>query len=102
MLGSKVWLSIHEKNWRQREAAAQSVMDYTEDNLPERYSEGNTEKLFEALLEFAWICCHDKVLTIYMLGLKILSTCLRPPICSKRITAEMVNKGVKSFAPILI
>jgi hypothetical protein len=30
-----------------------------------------------------------------MLGLKILSTCLRPPICAGDVTADILNKGIK-------
>ena len=87
VLGSKVWLSINSENWRQRESSAQSVLEYTEADLSERYRGGNTAKLFLSLLEFAHICCHDKVLTIYMLGLRILSTCLKPPICAGNVTS---------------
>lgn len=53
-------------------------------------------------MEVAKIACEDKLLQIYFIGLKILSTALAPPICGKDVTPQIVNKAIKEFLPILI
>ena len=37
-----------------------------------------------------------------MLGLKILSTTLAPPICGSDVSPQVINKAIKEFLPILL
>jgi len=58
--------------------------------------------LFLALMEFARLCCNDKILQIYYDGLKILGTSLAPPICGPDVSPAMINKAIKDFVPVLM
>lgn len=102
VLGSRAWLAISSDNWRQREAAAQSVLSFIENGVPEKYLKGKSKLLFLALMEFARLCCNDKILQIYYDGLKILATSLAPPICGPDVSPAMINKAIKDFVPILM
>lgn len=53
-------------------------------------------------MEMARIACEDKILQIYYIGLKILSTALAPPVCGKDVSPKLINKILKEFTPILI
>lgn len=55
ILGARIWISAHSENWRQRQAAVQAVLNFSQDTLPERYKDGKTRNLFLALMEFARI-----------------------------------------------
>lgn len=48
--------------------------------LPDKYLDGKSKVLFLACMELAKIACEDKILSIYFIGLKILSTTLSPPV----------------------
>lgn len=63
---------------------------------------GKTKNLFLACIELARIICQDKILEIYFIGLRILTTCLAPPVCGDDIQPAIVNKVLTEFAPILI
>ena len=64
--------------------------------------EGRSKKLFLACMEMARIACEDKILQIYYIGLKILSTALAPPVCGKDVSPKLINKVLKEFTPLLI
>jgi hypothetical protein len=102
ILGARIWISTHSENWRQRAAAVQAVLDFSENKLPERYQDGKTRNLFEALMEFARINAEDKVLQIYYTSLKIISIALAPPICSDDVPVTLINKNLQKLMPILI
>mmetsp|Transcript_19087 Transcript_19087/g.16407 ORF Transcript_19087/g.16407 Transcript_19087/m.16407 type:complete len:100 (-) Transcript_19087:760-1059(-) len=68
----------------------------------EKYLNGKSKKLFLASMEVARIACEDKLLQIYFIGLKILSTALAPPICGTDVSPQLINKVLKEFLPILI
>lgn len=53
-------------------------------------------------MEMARMACEDKILQIYYIGLKILSTALAPPVCGKDVSPKLINKILKEFTPILI
>ncbi|KAL4438288.1 hypothetical protein ABPG74_009711 [Tetrahymena malaccensis] len=102
VFGSKCWCAIYSENWRHREAAAQAVLNFIEMPLPEKYLNGNSKKLFGACMEMAKIACEDKILQIYFIGLKILSTALAPPVCGTDVSPKMINQVLKEFTPMLI
>ncbi len=70
--------------------------------LPDKYMNGKSKKLFLASMEFAKIAMEDKILSIYFLGLKILSTALAPPVCGTDVSPLVINKVMKEFTPILL
>jgi centrosomal protein CEP104 len=70
--------------------------------LPDKYANGKTKRLFLASMEFAKICMEDKILSIYFIGLKILSTALAPPVCGTDVSPAIINKVLKEFTPLLI
>lgn len=61
-----------------------------------------TKKLFLAACDVAMQACRDKLLQIYILGLKILQTAMQPPVCGDDIPHKVVNKTVSPFIPLLI
>jgi len=54
--------------------------------LPEKYLNGKSKRLFLACMEMAKIACEDKILQIFFIGLKILSTALAPPVCGTDVS----------------
>lgn len=70
--------------------------------LPKKYLEGKSKRLFEASMEMARIACEDKILQIYLIGLKILSCTLSPPVCGTDVSPQLIHKYLKEFMPILI
>jgi hypothetical protein len=50
VLGARIWISAHSENWRQRAAAVEAVVNFSQDKLPERYNDGRTKNLFLALM----------------------------------------------------
>jgi hypothetical protein len=50
VLGARIWISAHSENWRQRAAAVEAVLKFSQDKLPERYNSGKTKNLFLALM----------------------------------------------------
>lgn len=44
--------------------------------------------------------CIDNLYSL--IGLKILSTALAPPICGSDVSPQIINKAIKEFLPILI
>lgn len=102
ILGARIWIAAHSENWRQRAAAVQAVLDFGQNELPERYKTGKTKNLFLALMEFARINAEDKVLQIYYTSLKIMTIALAPPICGDDVPAALINKTLQKIMPILI
>jgi centrosomal protein CEP104 len=102
ILGARIWIAAHSENWRQRAAAVQAVLSFSQDKLPERYNDGKTKHLFMALMEFARITAEDKVLQIYYLSLKIMTVALAPPICGDDVPPALINKSIQKFMNILI
>ena len=70
--------------------------------LLEKYLNGKSKKLFLASMEMSKLCCEDKILSVYYIGLKILSTALAPPVCGTDVSPTIINKVLKEFLPILI
>ena len=59
--------------------------------LPEKYLNGNSRILFLACMELAKLAVEDKILSIYFIGLKILSTALSPPVCGTDVSPKLIN-----------
>lgn len=53
-------------------------------------------------MEMAYECCNDKLLQIYFVGLKVLSTALGNTICSDDVPESFLNEHIKKFVPLLI
>jgi centrosomal protein CEP104 len=58
--------------------------------------------LFSAAIEVAKYACEDKVVQIYLDGLKVLSTCLAPPVCGNDVDPSFIQKSVQWFIPKFI
>ncbi len=48
------------------------------------------------------MCCNDKLLQIYFVGLKILATALGNPVCGEDIPIALINSSVRRFVPLLV
>lgn len=70
--------------------------------LPDKYLNGKSKLLFLACMELSKIACEDKILSIYFIGLKILSTALSPPVCGTDVSPKTINNCVKEFIPLLV
>jgi len=101
VIGVQLWSCLFSGNWRHREAAVRGFFEFIDAPLLPKY-ENDTRGLFRAAIEIALIACEDKVMPIYLFGLKILLTAMSPPICEKRVTAKMLNEAIKMFIPILL
>jgi len=53
-------------------------------------------------MEIAYVCCNDKLLQIYFVGLKILATALGNPVCGEDVPVALINNNVRRFVPLLI
>ena len=50
----------------------------------------------------ARLAAEDKLLQIYFIGLKLISTSLAAPVKGPLVNSVVVNKALKNFAPLLI
>mmetsp|Transcript_23089 Transcript_23089/g.35758 ORF Transcript_23089/g.35758 Transcript_23089/m.35758 type:complete len:345 (+) Transcript_23089:1299-2333(+) len=100
--GIRIWNGLHSDSWRYRDAAAEAYMAFLtqQGGLPTKY-EQKTKFLFLATCELAMMACKDKLLQIYLNGLKMLSESLTPKICGGDIPAKLVDKTIKPFAFLL-
>lgn len=48
-------------------------------------------------MEMAKLSSDDKILSIYFLGLKILSTALAPPVCGTDVSPKLISKITNEF-----
>jgi centrosomal protein CEP104 len=55
------------------------MLEFTEAPLLPKY-ENDTRNLFRAAINVAAQACQDKILCIYLVGLKLLITAMTPPI----------------------
>mmetsp|Transcript_20003 Transcript_20003/g.3266 ORF Transcript_20003/g.3266 Transcript_20003/m.3266 type:complete len:144 (+) Transcript_20003:1312-1743(+) len=77
------------------------MLEFCEAPLLPKYQD-DTRTLFRAAIDIATIACEDRVLSIYLYGLKVLVTAMSPPICDNKVTPKMVNDAMRIFIPILI
>jgi centrosomal protein CEP104 len=101
VIGAQLWSCLFSSNWRHREAAVKAFFDFLDAPLLPKY-ENDTRGLFRAAVGIALIACEDKVMPIYLSGLKILLTAMSSPICDKKVTPKMLNDAMKMFIPILL
>ena len=101
VFGYDLWRAYYSENWRLRLAAAQAVLDFIKMPLIARYI-GKTKSLFLACTEICRLISEDKVLEIYLCGLKIQKVALKPPVCGDDIPVAIVNKVLAEFSTILI
>ena len=47
-------------------------------------------------------CCYDKLLQVYLIGLKILSLTFQAPICGPEITSREMNREFFPFIKLLL
>ena len=99
--GVRLYSSLIGDDWKMREAAVRAFLDYIENPLNARYL-NKTFPLFQAAIEISKLTCDDKVIQIYLEGLKILQTCLAPPVCGNDIDPTYIQKSVKYFLPIYL
>ena len=101
VMGVRLFSALIGDDWKMREAAVRAFLDYIENPLHPRYL-NKTFPLFQACIEVCKYASDDKVIQIYLEGLKILQTCLAPPICGNDIEPSFIQKSVKYFLPIYI
>ena len=101
VMGVRLFSALIGDDWKMREAAVRAFLDYIENPLLPRYI-NKTYPLFQACIEVSKYASDDKVIQIYLEGLKILQTCLAPPVCGNDIEPSFIQKSVKYFLPIYI
>lgn len=101
VMGVRLFSALIGDDWKMREAAVRAFLDYIENPLLPRYI-NKTFPLFQACIEVSKYASDDKVIQIYLEGLKILQTCLAPPVCGNDIEPSFIQKSVKYFLPIYI
>lgn len=101
VMGVRLFSALIGDDWKMREAAVRAFLDYIENPLHPRYL-NKTFPLFQACIEVCKYASDDKVIQIYLEGLKILQTCLAPPICGNDVEPSFIQKSVKYFLPIYI
>lgn len=101
VLGVRELSAAMSENWRHREAAAQAMLEFLEAPLLPKYQQ-DTRALLKGACDLANIACEDKILSIYLIGLKVLLTALSPPISETKVTGKTINSSVKEFIPVML
>lgn len=101
VVGVRLWSSLYSENWRHREAAIKAFLEFLESPLLPKY-QMDTRLLFKAAIDTAMIASEDRVMPIYLYGLKILITAMSSPIGDTKVTAKMINNSMRIFIPILL
>lgn len=99
--GVRLYSALICDNWNMREAAVKAFLEFIENPLIPRYF-NKTLPLFLACIEISKFAVEDKVVQIYLEGLKILATCLAPPVCGNDIDPNLIQKSVQYFIPKFI
>lgn len=101
VVGVRLWSCLFSDNWRHREAAVRAFLEFLEAPLIPKY-EKDTRSLFRAAIDISLIACEDRVMPIYLYGLRVLIAAMSPPICDLRVTPKMINDAIRIFIPILL
>jgi centrosomal protein CEP104 len=96
--GVRLYSALISDNWKLREAGVKALLEFIENPLIPRYF-NKTLNIFLSCIDVAKLACDDKVIQIYVDGLKLLSTCLAPPICGNDIDPGTIQKSVAFFIP---
>ena len=89
--GVRLYSALICDNWKMREAAVKAFLEFIENPLIPRYI-NKTLSLFLTCIEISKFSTEDKVIQIYLEGLKILATCLDPPICGNDVDPSLIHK----------
>jgi hypothetical protein len=99
--GVRLYSSLLGEDWKMREAAVKAFLEYIQNPLIPRYY-NKTLPLFNAAIEVVKYASEDKVIQIYLEGLKVLETCLAQPICGNDIDPQVIQKSINYFIPKFI
>lgn len=101
VFGTKIWSCVSDSNWRLREIAGKTVIEYIKSDLITKFK-GNTERLFISCCEFCKILLDDKVIQIYIDGLQLLGNSLSQNVCGTDINFDLFQRHTNEFVPLLI
>ena len=99
--GVRLYSALIGDDWKMREAAVRAFLEFIENPLPSRYLY-KSFPLFQTCIEICKLTCDDKVIQIFIEGLKLLKTCLAPPICGNDVEPSFIQKSIRYFLPIYI
>ena len=72
--GVRLYSALIGDDWKMREAAVRAFLEFIENPLPTRYLY-KSFPLFQTCIEICKLTCDDKVIQIFIEGLKLLKTC---------------------------
>ena len=99
--GVRLYSALIGDDWKMREAAVRAFLEFIENPLPSRYLY-KSYPLFQTCIEICKLTCDDKVIQIFIEGLKLLKTCLAPPVCGNDVEPSYIQKSIRYFLPIYI
>ena len=99
--GVRLYSALIGDDWKMREAAVRAFLEFIENPLPTRYLY-KSFPLFQTCIEICKLTCDDKVIQIFIEGLKLLKTCLAPPVCGNDVEPNFIQKSIRYFLPIYI
>ena len=99
--GIKLYSALLGDDWRMREAAVTAFIEFIENPLPNKYLY-KSFPLFKTCIEICKIACDDKIIHIFIEGVKLLKVCLAPPVCGKDVEPNYIQKSVNYFLPLFI
>ena len=73
--GVRLYSALIGDDWKMREAAVRAFLEFIENPLPSRYLY-KSFPLFQTCIEICKLTCDDKVIQIFIEGLKLLKTCM--------------------------
>jgi len=108
-VGAKLWAALNSEQWRHREAAVSAFRDYLEAAnetgvLPNKYKTPESKiNLFLSAIAIAKVAITDKLLQIYLIGLRILELAIKDPICGSFIMPKLFTKEASQLTgPLLL
>lgn len=99
--GVRLYSALIGDDWKMRDAAVRAFLEFIENPLPSRYLY-KSFPLFQTCIEICKLTCDDKVMQIFIEGLKLLKTCLAPPVCGNDVEPTFIQKSIRYFLPIYI
>ena len=99
--GVRLYSALIGDDWKMREAAVRAFLEFIENPLPGRYLY-KSFPLFQTCIEICKLTCADKVVQIFIEGLKLMKTCLAPPVCGNDVEPSFIQKSIRYFLPIYI
>jgi len=99
--GVRLYSALIGDDWKMREAAVRAFLEFIENPLPGIYLY-KSFPLFQTCIEICKLTCADKVVQIFIEGLKLMKTCLAPPVCGNDVEPSFIQKSIRYFLPIYI